>query len=153
MESQSQMVWAKKWQLKTPLSLKAGTYDPNGTKEMKHDWKLVPRDWVEYRNSQPNNELYEVDEEETDRLMELREENIKLQEEKKKKESVSNADLVGAIAHMASKHVEAETPQVNEELEDARARYKELFGKKPHHATKLDTINAKIAEKEAESED
>jgi len=145
----SQMVFARKWQLKTPVSIKSGTFDKKGSKEMKHDWKLVPRYWVEQRNSHDNNEWYEVDEEMTADAMILREKNIKLNEEKREKESVSTSDLVGAIAQMASKHVDA-TPETNEELESARETYKELYGKKPHHATKLSTITDKIAEKQAE---
>lgn len=36
------------------------------------------------------------------------------------------------------------TPNVNEELEAARDRYKEIFGKKPHHMKKLESINEEI---------
>jgi len=39
------------------------------------------------------------------------------------------------------------TPDVNEELEAARERYLEVFGKKPNHLMKLSSINAKIKEK------
>lgn len=143
------MVFARKWQLMTPISMKSGTFDKNGQKKELHDWKLVPRYWVEQRNSHDNNELYEVDEEMTADAMRQRDKNIKLNEEKRSKEAVSNSDLVGAIAQMASKHVDA-TPETNEELEAARELHKELFGKRPHHATKLSTINEKIAAKQAE---
>ena len=143
------MVFARKWQLMTPISMKAGTFDKQGQKKELHDWKLVPRYWVEQRNSHDNNEWYEVDEEMTADAMVLREKNIRLNEEKREKEAVSTSDLVGAIAQMASKHVDA-TPETNEELESAREMYKELFGKRPHHATKLATITDKIAEKQAE---
>lgn len=39
-----------------------------------------------------------------------------------------------------------DTPDINEELEAARDRYKELFGKKPSHLMKLSTLNQKIEE-------
>lgn len=36
------------------------------------------------------------------------------------------------------------TPDTDEELEAARARFEEVFGKKPHYLTALKTINKKI---------
>lgn len=36
------------------------------------------------------------------------------------------------------------TPDTDEELEAARVRYEEVFGKKPHYLTALKTINKKI---------
>ena len=151
----SQMVWAQKYRLLTPESIVNGTYREDGQKEMVHDWKLVPRDWVEGRNAQRNNELYIVDEEETERLMKIREENIKKQAEDRKKEQVSMADLVGAIAEgvapkkkaKKSKDVE-DAVEVDDELEEVRAQWSELHdGKKPHHAKKLAKLKAEIQAK------
>ena len=42
------------------------------------------------------------------------------------------------------------TPYINEELESARTKYTEVFGKKPSHLMKLGSLNKKIAEKLAE---
>lgn len=41
------------------------------------------------------------------------------------------------------------TPNINEELDAARARYKEVFGKKPNTLLKLETLNNKIAEEQS----
>ncbi len=43
------------------------------------------------------------------------------------------------------------TPDINEELEAAKAKYAELFGKPPHHMAQLKGINEKIAKKLKES--
>lgn len=36
------------------------------------------------------------------------------------------------------------TPDVNEELESAKRKYQELFGKKPHHTKSLEILNREI---------
>lgn len=97
MSVKSTMVWATKYQLKTPKSIQQGTFDPNGQKEEQGS-RLLPRDWVEDRNSQENNELYVVDEEYTAQLMKQREQNIIDNAEKAKFDNVGTADLVKAIA-------------------------------------------------------
>lgn len=49
------------------------------------------------------------------------------------------------------KEIESEvfdnTPETNEELEKARSKYTEVFGKKPHHMMKLASINESIEAK------
>jgi len=166
------MVWAKKWRLLTPESVTAGTFKIDGQKEEKLDFKLLNRDWVEVRNGfiaadrngnfmpnvKRNNEWYEIDEEESLRLDELRQENIKKKQAKKKIKSVSADDLVTSIVKAASANAggisDAEViDEVNEELEEARERWAELKGKKPHHAKKLASLNKEIAEMEADQEE
>lgn len=72
-------------------------------------------------------------------------------------EQVELADLKAEMAEMKAsmsggKKAESpkkdNTPNVNEELEVARARYTELYGKKPHHMTQLPKLNELIAAKE-----
>jgi len=41
-------------------------------------------------------------------------------------------------------------PEVDEELEQLRQQYEELFNEKPHFNTKADTLREKIAEKRKE---
>jgi len=91
------MVVATKYLLKVPKSVKEGTWDKNGYKEEIHT-KIIPRAFVNERNSHDNNELYIIDEEATDKMMETREKNILAKAEKNKREAVSTADLVDAIA-------------------------------------------------------
>lgn len=74
--SQSTMVWAVKYRLLTPISITKGTFRKDGQKEALDTGKLVPRQWVEDRNSMDNNELYEIDEERTLEIMQEREKNI-----------------------------------------------------------------------------
>lgn len=95
--SKSAMVWATKYVLKSPISLKDGTWDKNGAKEEVHS-KLLPRAFVEDRNAHNNNELYIIDEEKTTELMKLREQSIIENKERAKRESLTQADLIEAIA-------------------------------------------------------
>lgn len=100
--SNSSMVWATKYQLLSPLSLKDGKWDKNGAKkELKSG--LVSRQFVEDRNSHDNNELYVIDEEKTAELMKQREVNSKLNVEKAKREQVGFADLVEGLTKAVAK--------------------------------------------------
>ena len=94
--SKSIMVVATKFRLKVPIAGSGGQYDKKGQKE-DMGTKIVPRQFVEERNSHDNNELYVIDEKKTEKLMKEREENIKLNAEKAKKEKTSLADLVDAV--------------------------------------------------------
>jgi hypothetical protein len=97
MSNKSIMVLASKYRLKEPISVKDGSFNEKGSKEFLSK-KLVNRDWAEDRNSHPNNELYVFHEEETEELMELREQNILDNAEKERRANVSQADLIDAIA-------------------------------------------------------
>jgi len=90
------MVVATKYQLKNPISLKSGTWDEKGHKEEIRT-SIVPRAFVEERNSHKNNEIYVIDEEATAEMLIKREEQIKLNEIKAKREKMSTADLVEAV--------------------------------------------------------
>lgn len=93
----STMVVADKYQLLEPVSQLAGTWNKAGGK--KHlGRKIVPRSYVEDRNSHNNNELYIIDEAATVAMLEERERNIVENAEKRSKENVTMADLVGTVA-------------------------------------------------------
>lgn len=132
--------------------------DENGfTKDFKTSIRskgVVPRSQVKRINDQFEDcgKWYEVDEEETEKRF--------AEGEKKTAEirqAQEDSDALGKVMADTLKSVKKpkpkkdSTPEVNEELEAARERYAELNdGKRPHHATKLSTINEFIAEKEAE---
>ena len=100
--SKSTMVWATKYRLLSPKSIKDGTWREDGAKEELYS-KLVPRAFVEDRNSHQNNELYVIDEEKTIELMEDRENSVKENAIKKQKENATTADLIDAIAGKLTK--------------------------------------------------
>lgn len=95
--SNSVMVWATKYKLLSPISLKDGKWDKGGAKQEIHS-KLMPRAFVEDRNKHDNNELYVIDEEKTAELMKQREVSIAENQERAKRESLTQADLIEAIA-------------------------------------------------------
>lgn len=99
----SNLVLAKKWELliSTPVGdAKQGIrkYDRNGQKVLKHDKRLVDRDFAMTRNEIENNEYYELFEEETKELMKQRELNIQKQQEDKKKSELGMSDLIAALS-------------------------------------------------------
>lgn len=59
-------------------------------------------------------------------------------------------DKLTANKNEGVKVAEKPEPSNNDELELARLKYFQLFGEKPSHLLKLKSLNAKIAEKEAE---
>lgn len=91
------MVWARKYQLLIPSQRQKGVYSTEENSKKLIYQKLVPRSYVEDRNSHPNNELYEIDEEKTSQLMKERENNIIDNAEKAKLENVGMHDLIRAI--------------------------------------------------------
>lgn len=95
--SKSVMVWATKYKLLSPISLKDGKWDKSGAKQEIHS-KLMPRAFVEDRNSHDNNEIYVIDEVKTAELMKQREISIAENQERAKRESLTQADLIEAIA-------------------------------------------------------
>ncbi len=161
----TQMVWAKKWKLLTPQSIKDGTFKINGQKEEGHDWKLVARQFVEDRNSflardktgrviegvKLNNEWYEIDEDKTAELMKVREEKIKEQAEKRQKERIGQSDLVDGIKILANAVADKSNDTDDEsekELLEAREKWSELHdGKTPHPRKKLANLNKEIIAK------
>lgn len=102
MSNQSLMVVAEKYELEVKIPGEQG-YQVKGQKRLVHGKKLVPRAWVEDRNSHPNNELYVIYEDDTAELMKVREQNILDNAEKAKRASTSMADLVDAVAEKAAK--------------------------------------------------
>lgn len=114
--SQSTMVLAEKYELQVKIP-GSTAYSVKGQKKLVHGKKLVPRIYVEQRNSHANNELYVVYEEETEKLMEQREKNIIENAEKAKREQVSMADLVDKVAGNASTEKEV----ANKPKEEATA--------------------------------
>jgi len=109
----SKLVLVEKYQLKVPIpGSKGQKYDKNGQKELIHGKRLVDRIFVEHRNSQDNNELYILFEEETKELMDKREQNIKNNAVLKAKENVGMADLVDALrGNPAPKEEETAPPK------------------------------------------
>lgn len=105
----SQMVVATKYRLLVPISIKEGTFDPNGQKQQLGKPKLLSRDFVEQRNAHNNNELYIIDEEKTVELMQQREENIRIKNEADKLNNISPQDVVNALVNAAKGT--AETPK------------------------------------------
>jgi hypothetical protein len=93
----SAMVVARKYRLLSPISIKNGTFDKDGAKKLIHDNKIIPREFVEQRNSFNNNELYVIDKKATELYLKQREEQILINQEKAKKDKLSVSDLVDAI--------------------------------------------------------
>lgn len=60
--------------------------------------------------------------------------------------ALRKAGWTDSPAELGAVEVEAEVDE-DAELAEARAQYEELFGEKPHHKMKLETIQAKIDEK------
>jgi hypothetical protein len=104
--SNSLMVVVNKYELQVRLA--GGKYQEDGQKKLLQEGKVVPREWVEYRNSQNNNELYVIDEEATAELEKQRELNIKEAQAKAAKDNVSQADLVDALVNLAKGNGEKE---------------------------------------------
>lgn len=73
--------------------------------------KLVPRQWVEDRNVQDNNEYYVIDEERSKGIPEAREANAIKNAERIKRKEVSQGDMVEALA-AAIKGSSQEKPKV-----------------------------------------
>lgn len=114
MQNNSQMVVATKYRLLEAVSLKDNKYNVNGSKE-NLGTKVIPRDYVEYRNSQVNNELYVIDEEATKEFEKQRGLNILKQLEEDKKAKVSNSDVVGALVEAISGKQPKEKKEVKKE--------------------------------------
>jgi len=98
MSNKSKMVVATKFQL---LESVGGKFNKKGAKK-EISTKLVAREYVEYRNSQSNNELYVIDEKETKKMVDLRKKSIAKQIADKEKAAVSNADVVDALVNKIS---------------------------------------------------
>jgi hypothetical protein len=96
--SNSQMVVADKYRLTEFESVQKGTFKQDGSKELIFAGKIVKRSFVEVENGQKNNVKWIIDEEATARLEEERQKNIELNAEKKRREKMTTADLVEAIA-------------------------------------------------------
>ena len=117
MSNQSQMVVATKYKLRTPLSIKDGTWKKDTGREKIHT-KFIPRRVVENRNQQMNNELYIIDEDATEKYYEQREKNIIENAAKEKRALTSTADLVDAVHNMGkgTKDDDAEDEKVMHKL-------------------------------------
>lgn len=102
----SYLVWAERFCFKELKSQRDGTYNQNGSKELKGAGMVI-RSFAEDRNAQPNNEIYIFDEKKTDELMLLRDESIKKQAEEKEKKSVSSEDKLAAAMVKAMANVNA----------------------------------------------
>lgn len=105
-----------------------GKYLKEGTRQLVQKGKVLPRTYVEDRNSHENNELYVIDETATEELQELRAQSLKENEAKRKKESLTQADLVDAMVKMAGavKGDSKESSNEDEEKEELRAKLDEL---------------------------
>lgn len=103
-------VVATKYRLLEAVSLKENKYNVNGSKE-NLGTKIVPRQYVEDRNSQVNNELYIIDEDATVEMLKKREQSIIENNAKAEKEKVSNADIVTALVNKISGNKEVEKPK------------------------------------------
>lgn len=91
------MVVATRYRLRTPISIKEGTFDPNGDKVQLGKPKFLSRAYVEQRNSFSNNELYIIDEEATKAYYEQRDANIEANALKEASKNVTAQDLVNAL--------------------------------------------------------
>lgn len=113
---------------------------------------LVPRKHIEKINAnyQDTGKYYIIDEEATDETYAEGEAKVKKVKEAKAKKA-RMVDAMTDLVDEANKSAGAtEAPEIDAELEDARAKLKELTGKKTYHGWDLDTINEKIAEAEAD---
>lgn len=111
MYQNSKLVWAARYKLTEPISVKNGVFNTKGGKKLMFE-RLVNRAYAvkcnkaglmfddqgkEIEGRRSNNEIYLIDEEKTAKLMALRDENIIKNAEKKRKESLGQSDLVDAI--------------------------------------------------------
>ena len=112
------MVWVTKYKFKehvrysnkTPKSDLIKMWNDEGMFESRGS-SLQKRSWVLERNSQTNNEHYKIDEEESARLMEIREGNLLSNAKKKKDETVSMSDLVNVLGGLAGNSQPKEEPK------------------------------------------
>lgn len=118
MTNQSVMVWVTKYKLKKHVQYSNKTpkdelirmwNDPGMFEE--HRSSLQKRSWIMERNSQTNNEYFKIDEEETARLMKIREGNLVNNAKRKKDETVSMSDLVTVLGGLANNSQPKEAPK------------------------------------------
>ncbi len=133
----SHLVWAKRFNLLELKSQREGTYNQNGSRELKGEGMVV-RSFAVARNAQLNNEIYVFDEEKTDELLLLREENIKKQAEEKEKKTVSSEDA-GANA-MVKALYEFNSAKESEELAKLKAENKALKEGTSDESKPVDTL-------------
>lgn len=110
----SHLVVVNKYKLKVKKPGQTG-YEIDGQRDKVAENIAVSRAFVEARNSQSNNEYYEIDEEATKEYLVKREACIKLKAELKKKESIGQSDMVDAVISLGkavkSSRVEEEKPK------------------------------------------
>lgn len=125
------MVYATKFKLRKGVTYKQGklydnsVWNNSGMIEEVHS-RFLPRATVESRNAQNNNERYIIDEKKTLELLEEREGNIVKNAEQKRRESLTQADLIDAIAG----NVTRPNNDSSKELKEALAKIKELESEK-----------------------
>lgn len=142
----SYLVWAECFQLMELTSASNGTYNKEGRKESKGS-KLVVRSWANDRNINDNNELYVFDEEETDRLDEIRQAN-KLKQASIKTESAEDK-LASAMLKAMGKVTETPKPETKKEddLEDLKTIIKDNdLGIRISKTDTREKVEAKIKE-------
>lgn len=128
------MVVARKYEL-TERDTSEGSktaYKTDGAKREIHGDKLVPRHWVEERNSHPNNEHYVIDEDKTAEMMIQRDKNVKENAIKDKRSKATMADLVDALSGNRSG-----VPVLSEELTSEPDVSKEELSKKDNEIIEL----------------
>jgi hypothetical protein len=126
MNKNSTLVWAAKYELKVKIPGDSGAYDLNGTKVLVKEG-LMPRNFVESRNEQHNNELFVIDEEKTAELDELREANLAKSKEKEKAKDVSVTEALQAIASgMSNLAGSKESEEVEEKPKRKRGPRKKI---------------------------
>jgi len=116
------MVIASRYKLQARVN---GQYDVNGQKELIFKDKAVSRDYVEQRNTHPNNELWVIDEQKTTEYYAQREINLEAKKLKEESGKIGAEQIVHALlkeargtatqAAPAPKVEETVSPPVEEE--------------------------------------
>lgn len=102
-KERTQFVMARRYQLTVRDTRTKTGYKVDGSKELTHDLKFIPRAWVEEKNQldkdghKMSNELYVIDEEATAAAYIQRAKNIEKQAIENQRKNISMADMVEAI--------------------------------------------------------
>lgn len=127
------MVVAKEVKLKEAISLKAGTFNPNGSYDVIRESVIVPRSYIDRVNLRlgdkgqlgvQGSRYYIIDDEATKEMVKEREKSVKRNAEQRKLENVSTNDLLRAMVE--SNNPQPKKEEAKSELDELREKCDEL---------------------------
>lgn len=121
------IVYATKYRLLEPISAKEGKYNHEGSKKKLRSL-VTTRDAVAESNSHQNNIIWVIDESKSSELVLLREQTIKDNAIKTKREGATQADMIDALMKVATGNKTVDNSEVEElkaQLAEAKKAIKE----------------------------